>query len=163
MHTVRLGFLIGLAMSVPALAPALAQSASGRPAVTPAATAVPDPSANAAPATSGSAAPDAIDVYFAPGSAAIRAQDLAQLDHAARLYRDGKPILMTVAAGTDSSGSPQTNIRLSQLRADAVYRALVARGIPAERFQILAKGATDPADPSNPKDGQNRRAEITWK
>ena len=162
MRTSWLGILVCLAASAPMLTrPALAQPAPARPAPAPV-TAAPEPAA-AAPAPSTSAAPDAIDVYFAPGSAAIRAQDLAQLDHAARLYRDGKPILMTVAAGTDSSGSPQTNIRLSQQRADAVYRALVARGIPAERFQILAKGATDPADPSNPQDGRNRRAEITWK
>ncbi len=155
MRIVRLGFIVCLA----ALAqPALAQSPPGH-----SAPAAPDAAAGAAPAAAGSAAPDAIDVYFSPGSAAIRAEDLAQLDHAARLYRDGKPILMTVAAGTDSSGSAQTNIRLSQQRANAVYRALVARGIPAERFQILAKGATDPANPGNPQDSHNRRAEITWK
>ena len=109
------------------------------------------------------AAPDAIDVYFEVGSSHIRAEDLAQLDHAARLYRDGQPILMTVAGGTDGTGSAQANIRLSQQRADAVYRELVARGIPANRFQILAKGATDPAVPGDAQDGHNRRAEITWK
>ncbi len=109
------------------------------------------------------AAPDSIDIYFSVGSAQIRPADLAQLDHAARLYRDGKPILMTVAGGTDSTGIPQANLRLSQLRADVVFRGLVARGIPANRFQILAKGSTDPAVPGDPQDPRNRRAEITWK
>ena len=109
------------------------------------------------------AAPDAIDVFFDFGSARIRPEDLAQLDHAARLYRDGQPILMTVAGGADGSGTPQANLRLSQLRADAVFRGLVARGIPANRFQILAKGSTDPAVPNDPQDAHNRRAEITWK
>jgi outer membrane protein OmpA-like peptidoglycan-associated protein len=32
---------------------------------------------------------------------------------------------------------------LSQKRATAVLRGLVAGGIPVERFQILAKGATE--------------------
>ena len=109
------------------------------------------------------AAPDAIDVYFDTGSARIRPEDAAELDHAARLYRDGQPILMTVAGSSDATGSPQANLRLSQLRADAVYRGLVARGIPANRFQILAKGQTDPAVPGNGLDPHNRRAEITWK
>ncbi len=109
------------------------------------------------------AAPDAIDVYFDRGSARIRPEDMAQLDHAARLYRDGQPILMTVAGGADATGSPQANLRLSQMRADAVFRGLVARGIPAARFQILAKGQTDPAVPGDAQDGRNRRAEITWK
>ncbi len=128
----------------------------------PALAAPPAASATAAP-DSKPAAPDAIDVYFEVGSARIRQEDLAQLDHAARLYRDGQPILMTVAGGADGSGSPEANIRLSQRRANAVYNGLVARGIPANRFQILAKGATDPAVPDNVQDAHNRRAEITWK
>ena len=131
-----------------------AVSAQAAPATTPPAPAA----ADAKPA-----APDAIDIYFDVGSARIRSEDLAQLDHAARLYRDGKPILMTVAGGTDGSGSPQGNLRLSQARADAVFHGLVARGIPADRFQILAKGATDPAVPDNAQDARNRRAEITRK
>ena len=114
--------------------------------------------AGATPAT-----PDAIDIYFEARSARIRPEYLVQLDHAARLYRDGQPILMTVAGGTDGTGSPQANIRLSQKRADAVFNGLVARGIPASRFQILAKGSTDPAIPGDPTDAHNRRAEITWK
>lgn len=108
-------------------------------------------------------APNSIRVYFEEGSAAITSESLAELDHAARLYRDGKPILMTVSAGTNSTGSPQANIRLSQLRAYAVFRGLVARGIPADRFQTVAKGVTDPAFPDNPKDPRNRSAQITWK
>lgn len=125
--------------------------------------AAPAPATPAAPEEQKSAAPDAIVVYFQPKSASIRPQDLAELDHAARLYRDGRPILMTVAAGTDSTGSAQGNMRLSQRRADAVFRGLVERGIPADRFQILAKGSTDPAVPGAPEDGRNRRAQITWK
>ncbi len=118
----------------------------------------------AAPTTENkSPAPDAIDVYFETGSARIRPADLAELDHAARLYRDGQPILMTVAGSSDATGSPQANLRLSQLRAYAVYSGLVARGIPANRFQILAKGQTDPAVPGDGLDPHNRRAEITWK
>ena len=128
----------------------------------PAAPVLADPPAAPAAETK-SAAPDAIDVYFELGSARIRAEDLAELDHAARLYRDGQPILMTVAGSADATGNPQANLRLSQLRADAVYRGLVARGIPANRFQILAKGQTDPAVPGNGLDPHNRRAEITWK
>lgn len=109
------------------------------------------------------AAPDSIDVYFDRGSAQIRPQDVAELDHAARLYRDGQPILMTVAGGADVTGTPVANLRLSQMRADAVFRGLVARGIPANRFQIVAKGQTDLAVPDDGTSARNRRAEITWK
>ena len=67
-------------------------------------------------------------------------QGLTTLDQAARTYRDGKPIVMVVSGGTDSTGSAAANLRLSQQRADNVLQGLIARGIPVERFQILAKG-----------------------
>jgi outer membrane protein OmpA-like peptidoglycan-associated protein len=110
-------------------------------------------------------APDAIVVYFGPGSTAISAAEAAKLDQAARLYREGQPLLMTVAGGTDSVGNPVANLRISQRRADAVFQGLVARGIPAERFQVVAKGETQPAvqNQDGVPEPKNRDAVITWK
>ncbi len=108
-------------------------------------------------------APDSIVVFFDNGSSKMHGDDLALLDKAARLYRDGHPILMTVSAGADATGSPVKNLHLSQERADAVFQGLVARGIPADRFQIVAKGQTDPAVQADGQEPKNRRAEITWK
>lgn len=59
-------------------------------------------------------APESIDLYFDSGGAAIRRQDLAELDHAARLYREGHPILRTVTGGTDATGSPRANVWLNR-------------------------------------------------
>jgi outer membrane protein OmpA-like peptidoglycan-associated protein len=107
--------------------------------------------------------PDSIVVFFDNGSATLRADELPLLDKAARTYREGHPILMTVSAGADATGSPVKNLRLSQQRADAVFQGLVARGIPADRFQIVAKGQTDPVIQGDGQEPKNRRAEITWK
>jgi outer membrane protein OmpA-like peptidoglycan-associated protein len=119
----------------------------------------------AEPSTPRAAVPDSIVVYFDSGSTVIRQADLDKLDFAARLYREAKPIVMQVAGSTDSTGSAEANLRLSQSRADAVFRGLVARGIPAERFQILAKGVTDLPVPDRPgvPDERNRRVQITWR
>jgi len=119
------------------------------------------PPAAAAPAKG----PDALDLYFASGSSAIRPADVKLLDKASRLYAEGKPIVMIVAGSADPTGNPADNLRLSQERADNVVRNLVARGIPVERFQVLAKGVSDPpvptdGDVSEPRD---RRVEITWR
>ena len=118
-----------------------------------------------AQAAAPSAAPDSIVLYFSSGSAAIRSEDEALLDQASRLYRDGKPLVMIVSGGADLTGNPVTNLKLSQSRAFNVVEGLVARGIPAERFQILAKGETAPAVVTAPGVAErgNRRAEITWK
>ncbi len=103
--------------------------------------------------------------YFDAGSAKVRPKDVALLDQASRLYRDGKPLVMVVTGSTDAVGTAAGNLRLSQQRADAVLRGLVARGIPTERFQILAKGVTEPSVPTAPGSAEprNRRAELTWR
>lgn len=108
---------------------------------------------------------DSLSVYFDSGSASVRAQDLAILDQAARLYRAGQPIVMILTATADPTGSPFGNLTLSQARASAVLRGLVARGIPAERFQILAKGASDLPIPAKPGQDQpeDRQVQIAWR
>jgi outer membrane protein OmpA-like peptidoglycan-associated protein len=115
--------------------------------------------------TAAQAPPSSLFVYFDLGSASIRTNDRGVLDQASRLYREGKPIVMVVSGSTDSSGTAPENLRLSQRRADAVLHGLVSRGIPLERFQIVAKGATDPAVPTAPgaSEERNRRVEITWR
>jgi outer membrane protein OmpA-like peptidoglycan-associated protein len=112
-----------------------------------------------------SAAPSSLLLYFDLGSAEVRPTDVAVLDQASRLYRDGKPLVMVITGSTDAVGTAEGNLRLSQRRAEAVLRGLVARGIPPERFQILAKGQTEPAVPTAPGSAEpgNRRAEITWR
>lgn len=104
-------------------------------------------------------------LLFETGSAALDARNQAILDEASRLYREGRPIIMTVTGGTDSVGSAERNLLLSQQRANAVARGLLARGLPAERTQIVAKGETNPAVPAarGVPEAQNRRVEITWR
>ena len=132
------------------------------PAFMPAVAAEPETGSQAA---SSPKAPDALDLYFDTGSASIRPQDMKLLDKASRLYTEGKPVVMIVSGSTDLAGSPGRNLQLSQARADNVVHGLVARGIPVERFEILAKGVSDlpvqtEGDPVQPL---NRRVEITWR
>lgn len=104
-------------------------------------------------------------LLFDTGSTALGPRNEAVLDHAARLYREGNLIIMVVTGGTDAVGSAEQNLLLSQRRANAVARGLLARGLPAERTQILAKGETNPAVPARRgvPEPQNRRVEITWR
>lgn len=104
-------------------------------------------------------------LLFDTGSAALGPRNEAILDQAARLYREGNLIIMVVTGGTDAVGSAEQNLLLSQRRANAVARGLLARGLPAERTQILAKGETNPAVPARRgvPEPQNRRVEITWR
>ena len=111
------------------------------------------------------AAPDRLVLYFDNASVAIRPQDQAVLNQAARLYRDGKPVLMTLTGQADNVGSASGNFQISSRRALAVLYQLVARGIPAERFELVAKGATEEpiSDPPGTPVPGNRRVEIRWR
>jgi len=132
-------------------------------AVTSAASAQPPAPAPAQAQDAQAKQPDSLVLYFASGRATIRPQDEALLDKAARLYRDGQPIVMIVSGATDSVGSATQNLQLSALRANAVVHGLESRGIPAEHLQLVAKGESEPAVQANAADERNRRVEITWR
>jgi OOP family OmpA-OmpF porin len=140
-----------------ALAQQTAPAASAKPTVL--ATAAP---AAAAPAA---AAPSFLKVYFNLGSAQVRPEDQAVLDQASRTYRVGQPIVMVLTGSTDATGPALANLDLSERRAATVLQALVARGIPAEKFQVLAKGETELAvpDPTGQPELRNRSVEISWR
>ena len=69
---------------------------------------------------------------------------------------------MRVEAHTASTGPPRRNLRTSQLRAAAVKRYLVARGISANRITSAGYGGTRPiAENTTPRGRwQNRRVEF---
>ena len=125
----------------------------------------PPPTVSASAAPAAPAAPAPLVVYFDLGSSAIRNEDRAVLDHASRAYNEGKPIVMILTGSADRTGSAEANLELSQRRASAVLKGLLDRGIPADRFQVLAKGETDLPVPTGTgvAEGQNRRVEITWR
>jgi outer membrane protein OmpA-like peptidoglycan-associated protein len=147
------------AITVSCLAtPAAAQS-------TPAVSAAAQPAEPAPAAQPAAGAPAPLVLYFDVGSSTIRSEDRAVLDAASHAYNEGKPIVMILTGSSDRTGSSEANLTLSERRAGAVLKGLRDRGIPADRFQVLAKGETDPPVPTNQgvAELRNRRVEITWR
>ncbi|MBE7213103.1 MAG: OmpA family protein [Gluconacetobacter diazotrophicus] len=111
----------------------------------------------------GAVTSDQIQIQFPNGSAAITGDADKQLDVAARLFRDADPVLMFVSGYSDTSGDEYANLLLSARRAEAVKKALAARGIPADRLLLRAYGTSDPAKVDQPADAENRRVVVTWR
>lgn len=67
-----------------------------------------------------------------------------------------------VEGHTDSIGSDEYNLKLSQQRADAVRSYLVAQGVPADSVSALGLGKSDPVASNDTAAGrqQNRRVEL---
>ena len=110
-----------------------------------------------------SGGPAPLVIHFGSGSSTILPKDGEVLDQASRAFNAGKPQVMIVTGCADRVGSPARNLSLSQRRATAVLKALVDRGLPVDRFQVLAKGETDLAVPTEEgvAEAENRRVEIT--
>jgi len=122
----------------------------------------PAPQAAAAPAKPAPGA-DSLQVLFDVDSAALSPSADGVIDHAARLFREGNPVVMTVAGHADNDGTEFNNLVLSAKRASVVKQALVARGIPAQRLELVAFGVAEPAVPDKPTAPENRRVVITWR
>jgi outer membrane protein OmpA-like peptidoglycan-associated protein len=131
-----------LAASVAARAADSSTPANNPPAATKTDVAKTDAAAPAAPAP--------LVVYFDMGSTTIRNEDKAVLDHASRAFNEGKPIVMILTGTADRTGDAAVNLELSQLRASAVLRGLIARGIPADRFQVWPRAKRSCLSPPIP-------------
>jgi len=69
-----------------------------------------------------------------------------------------------IGGHTDSTGDAEANLGLSQKRAVAVRRELIARGVPAAALKAVGFGASDPVADNGTEEGKarNRRTTITW-
>jgi OOP family OmpA-OmpF porin len=69
---------------------------------------------------------------------------------------------MSVTGHADRAGSEPYNMALSLRRADAVRRAFIAGGIPADAITVAGRGESEPAvpTPDGVKEQANRRVEI---
>jgi outer membrane protein OmpA-like peptidoglycan-associated protein len=122
------------------------------------------PSASAAAASARtSSTPSDVQLFFDSGSSTLSSAANQKLDEVSRLYREGHPLVMFVAGHADSNGSEYPNLVLSGQRALAAKQALVERGIPAERLQLRAMGASLPTNANEALPEDNRRVVITWR
>lgn len=103
-------------------------------------------------------------IKFGVGSAQlIGKESQAILDDVAQALRDAPFIKKVRIEGhTDSQGSDEVNLRLSQQRADAVMAQLIKRGIDPGRLEAVGFGEANPIASNATAKGraENRRTEF---
>ncbi|MFN4098909.1 MAG: OmpA family protein [Pararhodobacter sp.] len=101
-------------------------------------------------------------ITFDPGSTSINTASGRVLDQIAEALRDCGELPFEVAGYTDSQGRDETNLALSQARAEAVINALLARRVLVASLVARGYGDADPIATNATEAGReaNRRIEI---
>jgi outer membrane protein OmpA-like peptidoglycan-associated protein len=100
---------------------------------------------------------------FDPGSAAVKATTDATLLEIARTVKTRNQTFVDVLAHTDTTGTPQGNLALSEKRAAAVASYLVGHGVAKARNASHGLGESAPLynpDVTEQQKAANRRIEI---
>ena len=103
-------------------------------------------------------------IHFATGSANISADSMDILKKAAATLKAAAPgIKVEIGGHTDNSGTPASNMKLSDARSKAVMSTLVKLGVDAAMLTAKGYGDTKPVAPNDTPEGkaQNRRMEFT--
>lgn len=102
-------------------------------------------------------------IYFDVNKTTIKPQSHATLADAAQILKDNPTIRVEIQGHTDSQGSDEYNMRLSDGRAGAVVAYLVQNfGVDASRLVAKGYGETMPIADNSTADGRslNRRVEF---
>ena len=103
------------------------------------------------------------NVTFDSSSATLKPAGANTLTGVAMVLKEYNKTAVNVIGYTDSTGSQDLNMRLSQQRADSVASSLITQGGEANRIRTSGMGPANPIASNCTAEGkaQNRRVEIT--
>lgn len=101
-------------------------------------------------------------LHFETGKATIQPESIPQLKQLAEYLVRKANMKIAIGGHTDNVGSSESNLLLSQQRADAVRNYLIAQEVASERMKSVGYGASTPVADNATADGKakNRRTEI---
>lgn len=102
------------------------------------------------------------NIFFAFGKSALSTESFPELDRIAITMNENKKLFVEIGGHTDNIGSAESNLKLSQDRADAVREYLIGKGIEPDRVASKGYGETVPVAKNDTPEGQqtNRRVEF---
>ena len=103
------------------------------------------------------------NVFFDFDKWDLRPESFLELNRVVKLLNENPKIVIEMSAHTDSYGSDEYNIKLSDNRARSVMEFILAKGIDPSRISSKGYGETKPVAPNDtPENRQlNRRVEFT--
>ncbi|MCK5620053.1 MAG: OmpA family protein [Candidatus Krumholzibacteria bacterium] len=102
-------------------------------------------------------------ILFDPDSHTIKGESMKTLKEIGRLLEDDPDLRLSIEGHTDSDGSDDHNMTLSQNRANSVRQYLISTyGVSADRLVAKGWGESKPIDTNDSPEGKanNRRVEL---
>jgi outer membrane protein OmpA-like peptidoglycan-associated protein len=102
------------------------------------------------------------DVLFASGQAQLVEGGRSSLEEVVDLLQTEPDKKIRVEGHTDSSGGAESNLKLSEQRANAVRDALIGMGVSSDRITAMGMGQDFPIASNDNEDGRarNRRVDV---
>ncbi len=102
------------------------------------------------------------DVKFDVNKATLRPESYKSLNDFYEILKLKSASKFEIAGHTDSDGDDQSNLKLSQARAETVVNYLISKGISADRLVAKGYGESRPIEDNNTETGKqkNRRTEA---
>lgn len=102
------------------------------------------------------------NIFFDFDKATIRPESANELDRLIKLLNENPTIKIELGSHTDSKGSDEYNMKLSQSRSQSVVTYLIGKGISTDRLVAKGYGETTPIASNDNDEGrqQNRRTEF---
>ncbi|HEU0065056.1 MAG TPA: OmpA family protein, partial [Flavisolibacter sp.] len=102
------------------------------------------------------------NVFFDFDKWELRPESFVELDRVVQLMVDNPTLEIEMSAHTDSRGSDEYNIKLSENRAQSVTQYILSKGISSSRITSHGYGETRPVASNDTDEGRqlNRRVEF---
>jgi outer membrane protein OmpA-like peptidoglycan-associated protein len=103
------------------------------------------------------------NIYFDFDKTTLKPESFVELNKVVDFLKQNSNVSIEIAGHTDSKGSDDYNLNLSQGRSQSVVDYLSSQGIDKSRLQAHGYGETKPIDTNETDDGRanNRRVEFT--
>ncbi|MEZ4938593.1 MAG: OmpA family protein [Crocinitomicaceae bacterium] len=104
------------------------------------------------------------NLRFDTGKWSIQSSSFEQLKQLATYLKNNPDINLAIYGYTDNVGDDQSNLTLSEKRAEAVKNYLIQQGVSADRLQSQGFGENNPVADNSTESGrkQNRRTEVVF-
>jgi outer membrane protein OmpA-like peptidoglycan-associated protein len=108
------------------------------------------------------------NIFFDSNKATLRKESNLELEKLLQLMKEYPELIVEVAGHTDSKGNDAANLKLSQMRSQAVVNALIKKGINSKYLSAKGYGETMPVASNTLPNGKpdlkgmqlNRRVEL---